>query len=108
MIYVKDAILAIKKANFVVKVNHVWPDEYINDMQKFYNGLIEAQSKALLELDKQQVNESDQTIRVLSEHLNHWKRLQNEKICDEKEGEDTIRALEAAIAAIQRNGEKLI
>lgn len=25
MIYVKDAILAIKKANFVIKVNHVWP-----------------------------------------------------------------------------------
>lgn len=40
-------------------------------------------------------------IKTLKFHLNHWKHLNAEHICEEKEGRETIEALQAAIEALQ-------
>ena len=40
-------------------------------------------------------------IKTLEAHLDHWKRLYAEHICEEKEGRETIEALQAAIKALQ-------
>lgn len=41
-----------------------------------------------------------ENILTLNEHLDHWKRLLSEKICDQSEGEKTIDALQNAIKAL--------
>ena len=40
-------------------------------------------------------------IKTLESHLNHWKRLNARHICEEKEGRETIEALQSAIEALQ-------
>ena len=41
-------------------------------------------------------------IKTLNEHLEHWKMLYAQKICEKKEGEETIKALECAIETIEQ------
>lgn len=48
---------------------------------------------------------SDKNIEVLQTHLDHWKRLLAEGICDKTEGEETIEAFQAAIAALKESCE---
>lgn len=43
-----------------------------------------------------------ENILTLNEHLEHWKRLLSEKICDQDEGEKTIDALQNAIKALEQ------
>ena len=43
----------------------------------------------------------EENIATLNEHLDHWKRLLSEKICDQSEGEKTIDALQNAIKALE-------
>lgn len=43
-----------------------------------------------------------EAIATLNEHLEHWKRLLSEKICDQDEGEKTIDALQNAIKALEQ------
>ena len=43
-----------------------------------------------------------ENILTLNEHLDHWKRLLSEKICDQSEGEKTIDALQNAIKALEQ------
>lgn len=43
-----------------------------------------------------------ENILTLNEHLEHWKRLLSEKICDQSEGEKTIDALQNAIKALEQ------
>ena len=44
----------------------------------------------------------EENILTLNEHLEHWKRLLSEKICDQSEGEKTIDALQNAIKALEQ------
>lgn len=44
----------------------------------------------------------EENIAVLNEHLEHWKRLLSEKICDKSEGEKTIDALQNAIKVLEQ------
>ena len=44
----------------------------------------------------------EENIATLNEHLDHWKRLLSEKICDQDEGEKTIDALQNAIKALEQ------
>lgn len=44
----------------------------------------------------------EENIATLNEHLEHWKRLLSEKICDQDEGEKTIDALQNAIKALEQ------
>lgn len=44
-----------------------------------------------------------EAIATLNEHLDHWKRLLSEKICDQSEGEKTIDALQNAIKALEQD-----
>ena len=44
----------------------------------------------------------EENISTLNEHLEHWKRLLSEKICDQSEGEKTIDALQNAIKALEQ------
>lgn len=44
----------------------------------------------------------EKNIATLNEHLEHWKRLLSEKICDQSEGEKTIDALQNAIKALEQ------
>lgn len=44
----------------------------------------------------------EENISTLNEHLDHWKRLLSEKICDQREGEKTIDALQNAIKALEQ------
>lgn len=44
----------------------------------------------------------EENISTLNEHLDHWKRLLSEKICDQSEGEKTIDALQNAIKALEQ------
>ena len=44
----------------------------------------------------------EENIATLNEHLEHWKRLLSEKICDQSEGEKTIDALRNAIKALEQ------
>ena len=44
----------------------------------------------------------EENIETLKEHLEHWKHLLSEKICDQSEGEKTIDALQNAIKALER------
>lgn len=44
----------------------------------------------------------EENIATLNEHLDHWKRLLSEKICDQSEGEKTIDALQNAIKALEQ------
>ena len=44
----------------------------------------------------------EENIAILNEHLDHWKRLSSEKICDQSEGEKTIDALQNAIKALEQ------
>ena len=44
----------------------------------------------------------EENIATLNEHLDHWKRLLSEKICDQNEGEKTIDALQNAIKALEQ------
>ena len=43
-----------------------------------------------------------ENILTLNEHLEHWKRLLSEKICDQDEGEKTIDALQNAINVLEQ------
>ena len=43
-----------------------------------------------------------EAIKELESHLDHWKRLYAERICEEKEGRDTIEALTMAIADMRK------
>lgn len=43
-----------------------------------------------------------ENILTLNEHLEHWKRLLSENICDQNEGEKTIDALQNAIKALEQ------
>lgn len=43
-----------------------------------------------------------ENILTLTEHLEHWKRLLSEKICDQSEGEKTIDALQNAIKELEQ------
>ena len=45
----------------------------------------------------------EENIATLNEHLDHWKRLLSEKICDQDEGEKTIDALQNAIKALEQD-----
>lgn len=45
---------------------------------------------------------NEENIATLNEHLEHWKRLLSEKICDQSEGEKTIDALQNAIKALEQ------
>ena len=47
------------------------------------------------------MNDREQAITTLTEHLNHWKRLLSEGICTKDEGEKTIKALTFAIESIK-------
>lgn len=47
------------------------------------------------------MNDREQVIATLTEHLNHWKRLLSEGICTKDEGERTINALNFAIESIK-------
>lgn len=42
----------------------------------------------------------EENIATLNEHLEHWKRLLSEKICDQIEGKKTIDALQNAIKVL--------
>lgn len=42
----------------------------------------------------------EEAIKVINNHLEHWKRLVRGKICDETEGAETISAFELAISAL--------
>ena len=44
----------------------------------------------------------EENIATLNEHLEHWKRLLSEKICNQSEGEKTIDALQNAIKALEQ------
>ena len=44
----------------------------------------------------------EENIATLNEHLEHWKRLLSEKICDHSYGEKTIDALQNAIKALEQ------
>lgn len=44
----------------------------------------------------------EENISTLNEHLEHWKRLLSEKICDQSEGEKTIDALQNSIKALEQ------
>ena len=44
----------------------------------------------------------EENISTLNEHLEHWKRLLSEKICDQSEGEKTIDALQNAIKVLEQ------
>lgn len=44
----------------------------------------------------------EENIATLNEHLEHWKRLLSEKICDQDEGEKTIDALQNAIKVLEQ------
>ena len=44
----------------------------------------------------------EENIATLNEHLDHWKRLLSEKICDQDEGEKTIDALHNAIKVLEQ------
>lgn len=44
----------------------------------------------------------EENIATLNEHLDHWKRLLSENICDQDEGEKTIDALQNAIKALEQ------
>ena len=44
----------------------------------------------------------EEAIKVLNNHLEHWKRLVRGKICDENEGADTINAFGMAISALEQ------
>lgn len=44
----------------------------------------------------------EENIATLNEHLEHWKRLLSEKICDQYEGKKTIDALQNAIKALEQ------
>ena len=46
-------------------------------------------------------------IKTLESHLDHWKRLYAEHICEEKEGRETIEALQAAIQALQMGADAI-
>ena len=47
------------------------------------------------------MNDREQAIATLTEHLTHWKRLLSEGICTKDEGEKTIKALSFAIESIK-------
>ena len=51
---------------------------------------------------------SDKNIEVLQTHLDHWKRLLAEGICDKTEGEETVEAFQAAIKALEKEIPKPI
>ena len=40
-----------------------------------------------------------EAVKVMQEHLDHWKRLLAEHICEKQEGEETIEAFDMAIKA---------
>ena len=42
-----------------------------------------------------------EAIDVLKRHLHHWERLLQDGICNEKEGKETIEALELAIKVLE-------
>jgi len=44
----------------------------------------------------------EEVIKVINNHLEHWKRLVREKICDETEGAETISAFEIAIKVLEQ------
>lgn len=47
------------------------------------------------------MNDREQAITTLTEHLDHWKRLLSEGVCCEVEGKQTIDALTFAIESIK-------
>lgn len=48
-----------------------------------------------------------EAIDVLTSHLHHWERLLQEKICDEREGKETIEVLNMAIKVLKRDSLRL-
>lgn len=46
--------------------------------------------------------DSNSAIKVLNEHLEHWQRLLEEKICDKKEGQTTIETFKYAIENLKK------
>lgn len=42
----------------------------------------------------------EEAIKEITNHLNHWKRLKEEKICSEVDGENAINAFNMAIKAL--------
>lgn len=44
----------------------------------------------------------EESIKEITNHLNHWKRLKEEKICSEADGENAINAFEMAINALKQ------
>jgi hypothetical protein len=44
----------------------------------------------------------EEAIKVINNHLEHWKRLVRGKVCDEIEGAETISAFEVAIQALSQ------
>lgn len=44
----------------------------------------------------------EEAIKVINNHLEHWKRLVRGKVCDETEGTETISAFEVAISALEQ------
>ena len=46
-----------------------------------------------------------EAIEVINNHLEHWKRLLREKICDETDGTETISAFKMAIKALEQESK---
>lgn len=44
----------------------------------------------------------EESIKEITNHLNHWKRLKEEKICSEADAENAINAFEVAIKALEQ------
>ncbi len=44
----------------------------------------------------------EEAIKEITNHLNHWKRLKEEKICSEVDGENAINAFNTAIKALEQ------
>ena len=47
----------------------------------------------------------EKALTVLESHKAHWKRLLEEKICDETEGKETIKSFDMAISSLSAEGE---
>ena len=43
-----------------------------------------------------------EAVKVIQEHLDHWKRLLAEHICEKQEGEETIEAFDMAINVLKQ------
>ena len=46
---------------------------------------------------------NEDAIKIILEHKMHWLRLIREHVCEEKEGEETIKAFDKAVSALESN-----